>query len=244
VTKSLLQIVQAVALRCNYGGTPTTAFANTDPGVQLMVQCALEAGDEAVERVNWEKLKTQVPLTFTGDGVTAVWPLPTGFQSLGPSTTFISSAYPTLHMPGPVNEEDLLVMKLLPVTAQPSVWRMVGGDIEFFPVLQLSEVASYVPTTGSWITSSTGTPYSPVAWQADTDLPVVPSSLIIKGATWRWKWLKGLDYAEAKDDFEATLDRLSGQESTGRVIPMSTRMTFDSDTWFPGSITDLTDQAY
>jgi len=241
---SLLTIIQGVALRCNYGSVPSTAFANTDPAIQLMVACAQDAGDEAVERVNWEKLKTQVPLTFTGDGVTAAWPLPFGFQNLGPSTTFISSAYPTLHMPGPVNEEDLLVMKLLPVTAQPSVWRMVGGKIEFFPVLQPSEVASYVPTTGSWITGAAGNPYSPVAWQADTDLSVIPERIIRLGAIWRWKMAKGLDYAEFMSDFEAALDRISGEESTGRVIPMSTRMTFDSDTWFPGTVTDLTDQAY
>jgi hypothetical protein len=241
---NLLQITQGVALRVNYGSVPTAAFANTDPAIQLMVACAQDAGDEVVERVNWEKLKTQVPLTFTGNGVTAIFPLPTGFQSLGPSTTFISSAYPTLHMPGPVNEEDLLVMKLLPVTAQPSVWRMVGGNIEFFPVLQLNEVASYVPTIGSWITSSLGVPYSPPIWAADTDLTVIPSTLVRKGAIYRWKASKGLDYAEFKDDFESHLDRLASQESTGRVIPMSTRMTFDSDTWFPGTITDLTDQSY
>ena len=241
---SLLSIIQGVALRCNYGSTPMSAFANADPAIQLMVACAQDAGDEAMERVEWENLKIQSPVTFTGDGVTAAFALPTGWETFGPSTTFISSAYPTLHMPGPVNEEDLLVMKLLPVTALPSVWRMVGGMVEFFPVLQLNEVASYVYAKNTWITNSLGTPYSPPAWAADTDLSLIPDRVIRLGAVSKWKQAKGLEYAEFMSDFEGALDRLGGRESTGRVIPMSSRMTFDSDTWFPGTITDLTDQAY
>ena len=151
---SLLSIIQGVALRCNYA-SPSTAFASTDPAIQLMVACAQDAGDDAVERVDWASLKLQSPVTFTGDGTTPAFALPTGFQRLSPSDTFISSLYPTLHMPGPVNEDDLLAMKSLPVMAQPSVWRQVMYNgavaIEFYPVLSVGETASYVYAQGSWI---------------------------------------------------------------------------------------------
>jgi hypothetical protein len=108
----LLTIIQKTALRLNYS-TPsnvTTAFANTDPAIQLMVACAQDAGDDAVDRVDWALLKEQAPLSFTGDGVTPAFPLPLGFRRLSPSDTFISSLFPTLRMPGPVNEDDLLAL--------------------------------------------------------------------------------------------------------------------------------------
>lgn len=245
---SLLSIVQGVALRCNFP-QPSVAFASTDPVIQLMVACAQDAGDDASERVDWAALKQQALTIFTGNGATPAFPVPIGFQRLSPSDVFISSLYPTLRMPGPVNEDDLIAMKRLPITAQPSVWRQVifNGvmSIEFFPVLSAGEVVSYVYAAGTWITGTLGNPYSPSIWQADTDLSLIPERIIRLGAVWRWKRRKGLDYAEEMTDYEGALDRLGAQEKTGRIINMSTTISVtDADTWFPGTITDFTDQNY
>lgn len=132
---SLLTIVQAAAIRCHYP-QPSVAFSSLDPNIQLFVACAQDTGDEMTERINWQALKIQNPVTFVGNSVQTLFPLPTGFQALSPSDTFISSAYPTLRMIGPVNEDDLLRLKALPIVLFPSVWREVQGSIEFFPALQ------------------------------------------------------------------------------------------------------------
>ena len=152
-------------------------------------------------------------------------------------------------MPGPVNEDDLIAMKTLPVSAQPSVWRQVGylgaQSIEFYPVLQNGEIVSFYYEKGAWITSSGGAPYNPPLWAADTDLTIIPDRIIRLGAIWRWKFSKGLDYAEFQADYEGALDRISSQEQTGRTVNMSNTISVtDADTWFPGTITDLTDQNY
>jgi hypothetical protein len=242
---SLLTIVQQAALRLNYSSASniTTAFFNTDPAIQLIIACAQDAGDDAVDRVDWAALKEVVPLQFTGDGVTAAFPLPVGFRRLSPSDTFISSLYPTLQMPGPVNEDDLLAMKALPVVAQPSVWRQVGFNglmsIEFFPVLGVGEIATFYAAQGTWIVDINGAPRVPPQWGADTDRSVFPERIILFGAIWRWKQAKGLDYAEAMDTAEKILDRHQAQEETGRTINMSRTFTYDTSTWFPGTIQDF-----
>ena len=247
---SLLSIIQGVALRCNYGGpaTVTAAFSNTDPAIQLMVACAQDAGDDAVDRVDWAALKQQAPVSFTGDGTTPAFALPSGFRRLSPSDTFISSLYPTLKMPGPVNEDDLLAMKALPVWAQPSVWRQVTYNgqpaIEFYPVLASGETATYYYASNNWIAQANGTLYVPPKWASDTDYPLIPERVVLFGSVWRWKQAKGFDYSEAMATAEGVLDRLSAQEKTGRIIHMSRTFDFDNSTWFPGTIQDLTDDTY
>lgn len=250
---SLLSIVQGACLRCNYP-QPASAFSSADPNIQLMVACVQDAGDDAMERADWSSLKMQSPMTFTGDGVTAMWPLPVGFQRLSPSDTFVSSIYPTLRLPGPVNEDDLLRMKALPMSIATHVWRQVGnaginsttGDnqqnIEFYPVLVLGEVVSYVYAQKVWITNSTGAQYNSNSFQADTDLTLLPGRLIRLGAIWRWKRRKNFDYSEEMSDYEGALDRLSGGEDTGRVIDMSDSLG-PIDTW-PGTIIDNTNDVY
>lgn len=247
---SLLTIIKNVAIRVNYSASITTAFSSTDPAVQAMVACAQDAGDDAVERVDWAALKEVTPLQFVGDGVTAAFPVPNGWQRLSPSVTFISSLFPTLRMPGPVNEDDLIAMKALPVVAQPSVWRQVAVQpatgpalmaIEFFPILQPGEIATYYAAQNTWIGSSLGNPYVPPVWAADTDIVFIPERVVTFGAIWRWKKLNGLDYAEDMTTSEGILDRLGAQEQTGRTIGMSRNFTIDAYTWFPGTITSLLD---
>jgi hypothetical protein len=242
---SLLTIAQKVASRCNLP-TPVSVIGNTDANVQMILSAIQDIGDELSERWAWASLKLIQPVTFTGDGTTASFPLPAGWSSLNPSDTFVSSAYPTLDLPGPVNEETLLRMKILPVTVQPSVWREARGMIEFFPVLAVNEVVSYVFQQNTWIVNSAGVPYpnssaqfdQPV-FQADTDLTLIKERLIMLGAIQLVKRRRGFDYAEELADYELAFARISGAENTEREIYMS-RFPFaalDFDTFFPGTIT-------
>ena len=242
---SLLTIIQGVALRCNYT-VPNAVFSSSDPVIQQMIACAQDTGDEMVERVDWQALKIASPVTFTGDGSTTLFSLPAGFSvgvnKLSPDC-FVSSAYPTLRMVGPVLEDDLLRMKALPMSLYPSVWRVVGSQIEFFPALQAGEVVSFVYQKGQWVTNSVGVPYSPPAFAADTDLVVFSERVVRLGAIAKGKQLKGLAYAEEMSAYEMSLDRVSAQEDTGRIIDMSRSVVTWDDTW-PGTITDDTDPLY
>ena len=241
----LLSIVQGVALRCNYA-VPSAAFSSSDTVIQQMIACVQDTGDEMVERVDWQALKIQTPVTFTGDGVTAAFALPTGFSTgvnkLAPAC-FTSNKYPTLTMIGPVAEDDLLRMKALPFSVYPSAWRVVDNQIEFYPVLTAGEVVSYIYQQGQWITNAAGAAYNPPAFAADTDLVVFSERVVRLGAVAKWKRLKGLDYAQEFADFEKSLDRVSSQEATGRVIQMSESIIDWSET-FNGTLTDNTDPAY
>jgi hypothetical protein len=248
---SLITIIQGAARRVNYP-QPTVAIGTTDPNIALLIDCAQDAGDDAVERVNWQSLKLQTPASFLGDGVTAAFPLPVGFQALSPSDVFVSNLYPTWKLPGPVAEGDLIRLKALPMAIPVHVWRQVGASvagsgmivpmIEFFPVLGVGETVTYVYAAKGWITNFMGVQYAPPVWQADSDLSLIAERLIRLGAVWRWKRRKGFDYSEEMNDYEGALDRLGGQEDTAPVISMSDDIG-PIDTW-PGIITDNSDHTY
>jgi hypothetical protein len=248
---ALIDIVQGAARRVNIQ-QPPIAIGTSDANVALLIDCAQDAGDDAVERVNWAALKLIPPATFTGDGVTAAFPLPIGFQALSPSDTFVSNLYPTWSLPGPVSEGAMVRLKALPMAIPTHTWRQVGGTvvgsgmimpmIEFFPVLGVGEIVSFVYAQGNWITDLTGAQYATPIWQADSDISLIPERLIRLGAIWRWKRRRGFDYAEEMNDYEGALDRLGGQEDTAPVISMSDDIG-PIDTW-PGVIIDNSDTTY
>lgn len=230
---ALLQIVQGAALRVGLT-QPASAMGSSDSTVQQLVAFAQDAGDDLRERWTWRNLKSS-NVIFTGDGTTATFSLPADFATLSPSDTFISSVYPTLTLPGPVNEEDLLRMKAVPVTVTPSCWRLIGGKIEFYPVLAAGEIVTYVYASAPWILDVNGTTKK-LAWTADTDTSLIPERLVRLGCIWMWKRAKGLDYAEEFTTYERSFNIGAGQENTGREISTSNQMGYP-DNWWPGIIT-------
>ena len=232
---SLLTIVQGVARRCNYS-QPSSAMSSADSNITLMVDCVQDIGDELIERWGWQALKIRIPVTFIGDGTTTAFAMPSNVENFGPSSTFVSNAYPTLTMPGPVLEEDLLRIKALPMFVQPSCWRQVDNFIEFYPAPAAGEVISYVYGQNSWVLNAAGVPYATPAFVADTDTTALDERLLRLGAIQLWKRRKGYEYAEELEDFERAFDRQAGQENTGRVIGMSSAMGGGGN-MFAGKIT-------
>lgn len=236
----LLQIINNAAIIAGLSNVPVTqAIGNSDPNIRQLIAFAQDIGDEIVRRGNWRNLN--VGHQITGDGATTIWMLPPDFASLIPSSaltgTFVSSAYPTLPLRGPVNDEDLNQLKALPALPRPSVWRLIGGTIEFWPALAYNEVVTGSFRSNYWILQH-GDAIRVSLWSADDDIALVPEKLIEYGTIWRWLRAKGLDYAEEFRRFETALQAYLGQENTGRTISMARSVSMPEN-WFPGSITVL-----
>lgn len=241
---SLFSIVRSCCLRCNIA-TPVIAYANPDPTIQQFIEFAQDSGDDFAERWTWRALKRPyggAPATIVGDGVTTLFPLPASWARFSPSDTLTSSAYPTLVLRGPMNEEDLLRLKALPFVPLPSVWRLIGDQggaplIEFFPAPAAGEIISYVFGSLTWIIDVDENPQA--VWTGDDNTALFPERLIILGAVWRWRKSKGLNYGEEFRSAEMSFDRRAGQEGTRREIRMA-RYPIVGAPWWPGTITDDT----
>lgn len=213
---SLLTVVQNACLRTNQAN-PTSAFSSVDTGVQQMVALCQDIGDELSERYFWRNLNTSA--SFTGDGSTTLFSLPSDFGQFSPGMELISSLYPFTRLNGPINNEDLNVLKALPATVKPSTWRLIGAKIEFFPVLASGEVVTYSYYSKAWVQQSGGAKVS--TWTADTDVSLVDELVLTRGLVWRWLRSKGLDYAEEFGAYERSLERAVGRDNSERMVRMA-----------------------
>ena len=86
-----------------------------------------------------------------------------------------------------------------------SQYRLVRGAILFTPVPAAGESCYFEYATNNWCTDSTGVT-GKTQFTADADVALLNEELLTLGLMWRWKQVKGLDYAEDKLEYE---DRVS-----------------------------------
>jgi hypothetical protein len=248
---TLLTIVQKAAIRCGFPSTPSSAAGNVDQNVQQLVVFAEDSGRELLERANWTNLDTAG--TITGDGVTTLFQLPQDWVRFSPSDksprgALVSNKYPLLPLQGPVNTEDLNLLKALPASTVRPVWRIIGGALEIWPALagppvpnplQLpGEIVTFSYFSSFWIMNAART-VSRATWVADDDFSLINEDTIMRGAVWRWKASKGLEYAEDFRAYEMSFARNAAQQMTERVISTSRKYVIGDETYL-GTITDLT----
>jgi hypothetical protein len=223
---SLLTIVQDAAVRCGWQNVPTSAIGNASPdalNISQMIAFAQDSGRDALERANWIGL--DIAYSLTGDGVKTLWPLPADWNRFNPGDkspngALVSTKYPLTPLYGPVNAEDLNMLKALPAATVRPVWRIIGNFLELWPALSVAEVVTFNYFSSMWILDVNGVTRKK-RWTADTDTSLVEEDIIMKGAAWRWIASKGLDYAEAFRAFEMSLARNASQQMTERVVSTS-----------------------
>ena len=220
---------------------PAQAVSSTDSNVQKFVALAQDLGDELAERFWWRNLN--IAGQITGDGTTTLFALPSDWGVLSPGQKFNSSVYPLLPLPGPVSNETLSALKVLPSFPTRPVWRIIGGTLEFFPALGAGEVVTFNYYSTNWVSNAGGTQRQP-GFLLDSDFSMIDEKLLRRGLVYRWKQSKGLDYAEDFRSYQISLDRAAGREDAERIVAMSSSMPVDDGSWFPGLIIDGTDHVY
>jgi hypothetical protein len=228
-------------MRCGFSALPTQAVASTNPDIQQLVAFAEDTGRELMERANWVNLDT--PGSVTGDGTSTLFQLPLDWDRFSPSDksprgALVSTKFPLLPLFGPINTEDLNMLKALPASTVRPVWRIIGGALEIWPALSAGELVSFNYYSSFWIMNAARTA-SQSSWRADDDFSLINEDTVLKGVIWRWKAAKGLQYAEEFRGYETSLARNAGQQQTERVVSMSRKVVLGEETYL-GIITDLT----
>lgn len=213
---SLLQIISDARAAIGLG-TVSAAYTSSDLNIQQLVALAQIEGDELSRFTDWRGLKTSK--TFTGDGSTAMFPLPSGFDRFLAGETMWLADSPSLPLIGPVTDSEMVALKVAAATPSRPVWRMFGEKVEFYPTLASSETVKTEYYTGMWLTSSDGvTPR--LRWAADSDVALVPERIITLGVIWRWKKSKGFDYAEDFRTHQVERMRAASKQAGQGVIRM------------------------
>lgn len=125
---------------------------------------------------------------------------------------------------GPVTAREWQFLKSgYPATGFLYRFRVMAGYVYVDPPPTSVSRIVFEYYTRNWCQSSGGSAQS--VWAADTDVPLLPDSLISLGLKWRFLRAKGLDYEQEARTYEDAVERAIGRAGQGRDLPMNSNMT-------------------
>ena len=212
---SYLSTVQDAMVICGFE-SPSLVYASTDPTVTLFKTLSLVEGDALSRRFDWRRLKRST--SFTGDGVTTNFTLPTDFSRFMTGWPIWIDQQPVLPLQM-VNDDEMLRYQVAQTDPVNPVWRLIGKEIEFYPAPDSGDIIKTEYRSQYWIMDETETTRK-ARWTADTDVAVIPERLITLGLVWRYKQAKGFDYGEDYRHYQIECAKEGANEGGRQVITM------------------------
>jgi hypothetical protein len=197
---SLLSIIQDAADQLGLT-RPSTVMTSTDPLIVTLLGLAQAEGKALYDRHTWQVLQTEY--TFPTVNGTASYALPTGFDQLLKDTVFNRTR--RRRMVGDLSPSQWQETQASLVTMINPAFRIKGNLFFISPTPTSAETVAYEYISMNWCQSSLLVGQS--RWAADTDTGILSENLMTLGIIWRFKSAKGLDYAEAMNDYEIAVNK-------------------------------------
>jgi hypothetical protein len=224
-----LSIVNSVLGRLGLN-TTTAAVGSTDPQVMNVVALCNEEGQELANRYVWTALQNEA--TFTTLAVEDQGLMDTiapGYQYVVNDTIWNRS----LRRPvfGPQPPAVWQQQKAFAINGPWSNYRIKAGHLYMYPTPVAGQSCYFEYISANWCTDSTGAT-GREEWGVDTDIPVLDWHLLVLGTIWRWKKLKGFEYAEDFNSYERRVVDAMGRDG-GKDTLSLTNTKYDI---FPGVV--------
>lgn len=198
-----LQIIQSFCYKSNISANvPTSLLAQTDPAILQLIHLFYEVGRDLVSRKCWPQLKRTH--TFTTDGVSADYALPTDYES-----SLLDTAWDTTNrwkLRGPQTDAGYQNLKwgYAPISTWSS-YRIFGRDttaqFQVVPTpgvvdMQFDYVSNaWINNAGTWGTEIT----------SDSATVAFDDELMLNGLSVRWLANKGLDFGLYEKAYESSI---------------------------------------
>ena len=194
-----LQIIQSVAKRVGVG-SPSVVLSSSDLQIQQLLELANEEGQEAARRYPWTALQNEVSFTTLAvEDQGAV-------QTIAPGLNYIINDTiwnRTLRRPvfGPQAPQNWQQQKAFAINGPWSSYRVKAGHIFMYPVPVAGQSCFFECITKNWATDTTGVT-GKTEFTADDDIILFDDSIFKLGVIWRFKQVKGFEYAEDFKKYE------------------------------------------
>lgn len=206
--QTCLQIIQRV---CKMVGIvpPNAAVGATDPQIMQLVAISEEEGNQLVTRGNWTALQFEAVFTTVATEIQG------SIDTIAPGCLYVvndtiwnrDQGVPVF---GPVTQQDYQQIKSQIFTGPYNQYRIKNNNLHYVPTPQAGMECAFEYISENWIYSGAKTPTTYRFWQTDSDTPFLKDDLIVLGTIWRWKKVKGLEYAEDFNTYErAVIDALN-----------------------------------
>lgn len=170
------------------------------------------------------------PVTATTTGVTLTfarggYPLPDDFDYFA-QQTYWDGAF-RWQLLGPISAQEKQVLKygISPVGPRARFW-IQSNLLYLDPVPATNnQTIAFDYYSNAWCQSAGGVDQS--SWTADTDTYKLDEDTFVEGIKWRFLRAKGLDYAEEKNNWDASCMRVLSRDGGNRDLPLNSNSPRD-----------------
>ena len=223
---SVLTAIQSASVRLNQD-RPTHVFTDNSQYANEMSELANEAAIAIAKAADWRKLHKLYVFSGTGQ---KEFPFPDDYDRMPLKAAMFSTRSRMPLMPAR-DMDQWLQLQILPVVGYPGRWIIIGGQIELMPALMQAEEVKFYYITKNIVVGDKA------RFTGDNDEFMLSERLLTLGIVWRWRALKGLDYAEDMKNFDLALSEESGRDKGSRVIAIGeARIPSGVTMAFPGTI--------
>ena len=212
-----LQIIQTVCKRIGIL-SPNAVVGSTDQQIIQLQAISEEEGQEQADRYQWQALQKEATFTTVAAQIqTTVAAITTGFDYIVNDTIWNRSLRRPVY--GPKSQADWQQDKAFQINGPFNSFRIINDAINFYPNPAAGQSCYFEYMTRNWVTTSVAGISQ--FWTNDADTPKLDDQIIILGTIWRWKQIKGLDYAEDYVKYERRIQDAMGRDAGKPVLNMS-----------------------
>lgn len=192
--KTLIDIAKALSVEL--GLDEPASVSGSDDDARKMVRFINETGTELARRVDWHVLNRRH--TVNSDGTDRFYELAEDHARLSAG---MAVSYEGAAVRGSLSSDEWFA--LAPVQGRPRYHRLTSTQIGFYPYPADGKTVLVSYQTRNWAKSAMDEAKS--AMDADTDTPLLPCPLFVRGAVWRWMRHVGRGFDDQMAEFEAML---------------------------------------
>ena len=199
-------------------GSVTLAFTSANPFAAEMTALANEAAADMAKGYDWRRLTALH--TVTGDGTANDFDLPDDYDRMPVKMDLMRGADGRL-LEKVDDLDDWNYRRTTNLTPNDGEWIMLGGQLSIYPALASGETVRFYYVSNKFAKDNSGT--AKASFTADSDTFVLPERLLTLALIWRWRAMKGYEYAEDMQSYEIALSQEVLRERGPRILTTGRR---------------------
>ena len=214
---SLLTIITNVCHRVGINA-PSLVIGTGDDQILQILSLAQEEGEELSDRYVWSALQreaTFVTLAAQLQGVMSTL-ASVGFKYILNETIWNRTQNRPMY--GSLTPQDWQLLVSSSVTGPYEEYRIKNGNLYLIPAPPAGETCAFEYISSNYCQTFGGTPLT--EWTNDTDTGILDEKIMTAGIIWRWKQVKGLDYAEDFRKYEVRVLQAMGRDAGKPTLRM------------------------
>lgn len=217
---TMLSIVQDACARIGIPA-PNIVAASTDTQVKQLLALLnvegknLSTGTSVGLSCDWQALQTEASFTSVAtESQGAIATIAPGFKYIIGDTIWDRSR--RLPAFGSMTPQEWQTYKAYGTTSPFPKYRVIGGLLKLMPIPAAGDSYYFEYQSSNWCASSGGAGKS--AFTTDTDVGVLSEDFLTDGLVWRWKQVKGLNYAEDYAVYQANVTNAISRDVEKRTL--------------------------